>query len=220
MNKTLLRNDRKINHFSDPHFCRNFRIVTVLMFVFLIGEKIFSGETAFVYKGHIEFYFKLDMIDLLSVMVYLTTVLLLRFKVKYHYLLLPDLVLLGIKIFYVVTGIINLLSPSDYIMILTNMEKVIEGILFSLFLLCLFYGKLFGNKNFNRICPRICFFLLLFCFVSTITIEIYKLIIAPINDVNSFLYYFNFFKAIANELFLDLPYFLLTLLIFRISDKK
>ena len=199
---------------------KNLYTVTVCMFVFLILEKLFSG----IIPGENYLSFSLGPDDLVYVAVYTTVTVLLAVKVRYKFILIPDSVLFCLKINTVISGLINLASVSKVGLIteLSLIETLTESIFFSAFLTVLFIGKLIpGAAKFKRLCPLLCLGILTVCFPATVTFEALKIFVEE--QYYSFPLHteiFLFIRAVANEMFLDLPYALLVLLMFFVPHSN
>lgn len=202
--------------FADEKRGHDLRLFTFTMFVFLVIEKALSTATAIYQKGEILFSFTLKEIDVVSILIYLSMAVLIAFRVPYKYLLIPDFVLLGVKIYSMVQAILVLTqsSANHTLSHFSAVETLVESFLFSLFLLTLFAGKLLHTKHrFSKEYPMHCMRLLIFCFPITVVFEMIKIFIATELHQYPFVILFNFAKGVLNEAFLDLPYFLLVLLI-------
>ncbi len=201
-------------YLSQGSRAKNLRHFTAFMFFALTVEKLLAGEN-FIYKnGHIEAFYTIDALDLVCVLVYFSTALLLLAEVRNKVLLLPDSMLLGVKILYVFYCVTVLAGRRELtgIEVFTYIENIAEGLSFAAFLVILFVGKLQRTDNkFHKIYPYICLALLGFCFVVTLGFEICKLFIAVDEHLNQAVTLINFAKSVISEAFLDLPYFLLTL---------
>lgn len=196
---------------------RNLHTATVIMFAFLIFEKLISSMTSADNDGEIYFTFSLGIADLIYVGIYVTVTLLLLLHVKYAFVLIPDSVLFGMKLYTLAASVITLFSY-DRITLLSELnliEQVAEGAAFALFLTVFFCGKLSHNKKFKHHCPIICLGVLAFCLPATIAFEALKVFVEESVYHMSFrVEMLYFIRGVANEMFLDLPYALLVLLTF------
>ena len=189
-------------------------LLTVISFFALTVEKLLAGETFVYQNGHIEAFYTMDALDLICVLVYFSTAVLLLAEVRNKVLLLPDSMLLCAKLMYVFysAGVLlgdRVLTKTETF---TYFENIAEGLSFSAFILILFIGKLTKKDNkFHEIYPSICLILLGLCFAVTLGFEIGKLFISASEHLNAALSVINFAKSVINEAFLDLPYVLLTL---------
>lgn len=198
-------------YFMDIVMQRKVKLMTIFMFLVLIVEKICSGAVAVYRNKEIEFYFSLTREDIICVLIYMATVTLIITEVSYKYIIIPDMILLCVKLYNIVHGIElvcnGMYNISEFYSIV---EKVIESIIFATFLIILFIGKLSKGKylsNFSVICLRI----LMVCFAFTAIFEVIELVLAVDMHKYPFLIAFDFLKGILNEAFLDMPYFLLVL---------
>lgn len=201
-------------YLSQKNRTRHLKLLTVFAFFALTAEKLLAGETFTYSNGHIEAYYTINSLDLVCMLVYFSTAVLLLAEVRNKVLLLPDSMLLGVKLLHVFYCVFALLSPRvlTRIEIFTYIENVAEGLSFAAFLIILFAGKLQKKDNkFHKTYPYICIMLLGFCFVVTLGFEIGKLFVAAEEHINATLSTINFAKNVINEAFLDMPYFLLTL---------
>lgn len=215
--------ERVINYFSDEKKHHVLWAATLSMFVFLLVEKMMSGFSMLYEKGNVNFSFSMHVTDLLCVAVYLTMVVLISVNVRYKYLLIPDGVLFSVKLFIFASGLVRLATHrvNGELPELSVIEETVENLLFVSFLCVFFAGKLLKaeRKNVDKI-PIICLFVLLFSFVVTVGFEIVKITV----EVEAYHYptvviAFNFLKGVLNEAFLDLPYILLTLLVYYTPKK-
>lgn len=216
--------EHKLNlRFSSLRKSRHLRHFTFVMFMFLVMEKILTSASVNYQSGEMHFYFILKELDILSIFVYLSMAMLIALKVKYKYLLIPDFVLLGIKIYSIVNSTLDLTSVATLSVIykLSAIETIVESTLFSLFLIILFLGKLIHTNNFfHKRYPVYCIRFLLFCFPVTVVFEVIKIFVATEMHQNTILMILNFAKAVLNEAFLDLPYILLVLLICFVKQEN
>lgn len=211
--------DKIVEYFTDTNKQRKVKTLTVIMFFALIIEKICSGATAIYNKGIIDFKFSLTSIDILCILIYFTTALLVATEVKYKYIVIPDMMLLVVKITNIVYGIIVIIIEDNNIVnTYAIIEKIIESIIFSTFLIVLFIGKLSKGKyiaDFSIVCLRV----LMICFAVTVAFEILQIALALEIHKYPFLILFDFLKGIINEAFLDMPYFLLVLTLCFTDEK-
>lgn len=203
--------DKIKEYFLDIEKQKKLKKLTIIMFIALIIEKICSGATAVYNNGVIDFNFSLTSIDIVCVLIYISTTLLVAAEVKYKYIVIPDMILLGVKLFNIVYGLF-VLFYNDFTMDKTCaiVEKIIESVIFSVFLIILFIGKLSKGKYLSDFSIR-CLRILMACFAITVVFEVVEIILAVENHKYLFLIVFDFIKGILNEGFLDMPYFLLVL---------
>ncbi len=206
---------KSISHcLSVKNRAKHLRTLTVLAFFALTVEKLLAGENFVYQNGHIEAFYTINALDLICVLVYFSTAVLLLAQVKNKVLLLPDSMLLAVKILHVSYSLGVLVSSDrlSNIEVFTYIENIAEGLSFAAFLVILFAGKMQRNDNkFHKIYPNICLALLVFCFAVTFGFEIGKLFVAASEHLSRTLTLINFAKSVINEAFLDLPYFMLTL---------
>lgn len=200
----------------------NLRLFTFIAFLFLVIEKILAGATATYIGKNLVFYFTLLPIDIFCVIIYLSVAILLEAKVKYKYLLIPDFFLLFIKLYTVGTSLFYLLTEkTTKTNIFIHLSKLSESILFSIFLILLFIGKLTHPKRrYSKTYPFVCMRLLIACFPVTIIFEILKAISRIEIHTSGFLIFLSLCENILNEAFLDLPYFLLLLLMAFVPENR
>lgn len=197
---------------------------TVVFFLFLAAETVFSGITAVYEMGgtHLDFY--LPFTKVLSVMIYMSMAVLIHKKISYKLLLIPDFFLLVIKLYYVISGIrhITTLNTVGIYTTLSEWEHITENALFCLFLITLFACKLLPSRESIHLkLPYICLSALILCFPFTVTFEVVK----AINEtsLHSLTFkgaLFNFFMNVLNEAVLDLPYALLLIVIFFVPQEQ
>ncbi len=218
-----MRAKRSIIYFHNTKHQHDLRVATFIMFLSLVIEKALSGATALYNSGNLIFTLSFSPIDIICILVYLSVSVLLALKVKYHYLLLPDFVLLFVKLYTAFISIHHLIDYVDYTdyEIVSYFSKAIESLLFSLFLILLFIGKLFHTKRaYSKNYPFVCMRLLVACFPVTVILETVKMILKMETAQYPFLVIFEFAKNILNEAFLDLPYFLLLLLMAFVPQNR
>lgn len=193
---------------------KHLRVFTAFAFFALTVEKLLAGEN-FVYRnGRIEAFYTIGVLDLICLLVYFSTAVLLLADVKNKVLLLPDSMLLGAKLLHVFycAGVLVSADALSKTEVFTYIENIAEGVSFAAFLTILFIGKLQRTDNkFHKIYPSICLALLVLCFAVTLGFEIGKLFVSANEHLNFTLTMINFAKSVISEAFLDLPYFLLTL---------
>ena len=206
-------------HAKNQH---NLRFFTFIAFIFLAFEKIIAGASATYIDKNLLFYFTILPTDLLCIAIYLSVAVLLVARVKYKYLLIPDFFLLFVKLYHFATSFIHLISEeltkTDK---LIYFSKLIESFLFSLFLIFLFTGKLIHHsRKYSKTYPFVCMRLLISCFPVTILFEILKTLSRIEAHTPSLLIFLSVCENILNEAFLDLPYFLLLLLMAFVPENK
>lgn len=197
---------------------------TVVFFLFLALETVFSGITAVYETGGTQLDFHLTPTKIFSVLIYMTMALLIHKKVSYRLLMIPDFFLFGIKLYYVISGVYQL-AALDTVGIYTTLsewEHVIENALFCLFLITLFACKLLPSRESMHLrLPYICLTALILCFPFTVTFEALKAINETALHALTFKgALFNFLMGVLNEAVLDLPYALLLLVIFFVPQEN
>ncbi len=210
--------------FESPKRQKNLISATVVFFLFLALETVFSGITAVYEAGGTHLDFHLTPTKVFSVLIYISMAVLLHKKVSYKLLLIPDFFLLTIKLYYVISGIHHL-TALDTVGIYTTLsewEHVIENALFCLFLITLFACKLLPSRESMHLkLPYICLSALILCFPFTVTFELVKAINeATLHALTFKGALFNFLMGIMNEAVLDLPYALLLMVIFFVPQEK
>ncbi|MBO5955371.1 MAG: hypothetical protein J6Q10_01060 [Clostridia bacterium] len=208
-------------YFSSNHRDHKLFVFTVFAFLFLALESVFSETSALFVDGHIVFSVQLSITKILSIFIYLSTTILIACAVRYKLLLIPDLFLLMIKIYTATTGIIALCHSESALVEITYLEKTVEGILFSLFLISLIVGKLLKKpQSLVRKVPFFCLLMLLLCLPFTIFFEVAKLATSlTFFHKNTFITVFNFSRVIINEICLILPYGMLILVMYFVPEK-
>ena len=197
-------------------------VLTVCAFGFLIVEKFAASMTNITLDGGIRLDFSFGIKDLICICVYVAVTLLLILRVKYKFILIPDSVLFAIKLHIFIMNAISLFSIEKISMLteLSLIETVTEGFFFALFLTVLFIGKLTSNSSFKKVCPFLCIALLAVCFPATVAFEAIKLFVEDTYYHLSFSFtVLLFIRNVANEIFLDLPYALLVMLMFFVPQK-
>ncbi len=198
----MVKEHSVVAHLSDLHHHKRIRTLAGIFFCFLVCEKLLSG-----FSYDTAFYFAFSVADGISVAVYLSTAILLLAGVRKQYLLIPDFVLLGVKLHGVITEIVLLVTAG---VSAVKLEHIAEGVLFCSFLIILFAGKLSHKRTpFHHWYPIYCICLLVLCFTVTLTIEVGVYLTQIFDTVTPFALTFGFMKNVLNEAFLDLPYFLL-----------
>lgn len=208
--------------FCDSARQERLRLWTLWMFVFLAAEKVPAGAAAVYENGQVHFSFSLGVADLLCIAVYTAVAILIAVAVPYIWLLLPDVVLFGVKGYAAAEAIFTLLqgnlSVSDT---LTAVETAAESVLFLLFLGVLFAGKLgHHHSRIGRRYPLYCMRLLVACFPVTVLFEVAKCAVAAGMHRQWFVVLFDFTKGVLNEAVLDVPYYLLILMLCFVPHKK
>ncbi len=210
-------------YLSTKNRAKHLHALTVFAFFALTLEKLIAGENFIYQNGHIEAFYTINALDLVCVLVYFSTALLLLADVKNKVLLLPDSMLLGAKLLHVLYCTTRIFGEKELsgIETFTYIENIAEGLSFAAFLIILFIGKLQKCDNkFHKIYPYICIVLLGFCFAVTLGFEIGKLFVSANEHLNFTLTMINFVKSVISEAFLDLPYFLLTLSVCFVKHKE
>ncbi len=186
------------------------------MFILLAVEKAASGATMRFEGGDTFFDFTFSPTDIIQLLIYISMAVLISQKVKQKYLLIPDFVLLCIKLYAVVSGLVTLseMHYSHVIKELNVLEKTVESLLFSVFLIMLFVGKLSHGKRLPVYCPIACLAVLSLCVPVTVVFEVLKFYVEEQMNYPLHMEIFIFLRGLLNEIFLDLPYAMLILLVF------
>ncbi len=195
---------------------------TCWMFVFLAVEKVLAGAVAAYENGMLHFSFSLKDVDIVCIAVYATVAVLIARRVKYMYLLFPDFVLFGVKIYTAATAIFALIKGvSTSVEMLAAWETATESVLFALFLLVLFAGKLgHPHGRVARRYPLHCARLLIACFAVTVLFEAAKCVVAVELHEYPTVVAFNFVKGVLGETLLDAPYYLLLTMLCFVPQRR
>jgi len=220
MNKALKGYYSKIRH------QRVHKYATFFMFIMLALESLLYYAEAFYYEGALVFRIQLEPLKFASTLIYISVAILIGIKVRYRFLLIPDFFLLCIKLFTAVKSFASLAHLEGLSINNTEctdlLEKGTEAALFSLFLIVLFCGKLTHPKEeiYEKL-PFICLGTLAACFPFTLFFEIIKALSEmSLTDNTTALVFFNFSRGVLNEIFLDMPYAFLIVLVFFIPERK
>lgn len=220
MNLTMKRYYSGISH------QRIHKYATFFMFVMLAAESLIYYVEAFYYEGDLVFRIHIEPLKIASTIIYLAVAILIGMKVQYKLLLIPDFFLLCIKLYTAAESFIQLSQLDSFSLSDTGcadlLEKGTESALFSLFLIVLFTGKLtHPRQEIYEKLPFICFAALAACFPFTLFFEVIKLLNeASVTEHTTALIVFSFTRGILNEIFLDLPYAMLIILVFFIPERK
>ena len=195
---------------------KHMNTVTFIMFILLAFEKIASGATMRLDAGRTFFDFTFSFADIVQLLVYISMAVLIWQRVNQKYLLIPDFVLLCIKLYAAVSGLVTLLGVhySNLLGELSVLEKTVESLLFSAFLIALFAGKLSHGKRLPAYCPIVCLAVLSLCVPVTVVFEVLKFYVEEQMNYPLYMEIFIFLRGLLNEIFLDLPYAMLILLVF------
>ncbi len=199
---------------------RSLKTATFLMFIMLALEKVISGTSAAYKNGTVVFDFSLEIVDLICIAIYVSTATLIALQVRYERLVIPDFFLLVVKLYIIIAETVFLLTnkTASFLEKFSAGEHIIEAVLFGAFLICMFIGELSHGKrmpNFSSVCMN----LLMICFPMTVLLEIGKVIIENKVHLNHFVIVFNFVRDVLSEAFLDVPYFLLILMVCLTANK-
>lgn len=212
-------------YFQNEHNRHKHSVITFLGFLFLAFETVFSGTVATYSGGHVVFTMSLSVVQLVCIGIYVATASLVAVSAGYRYLVIPDMLLLAVKIYMVFAGGISLwnLGGKELLTEIGLVEKVVESLLFSLFLAVMLAGKMTKRKapEFYKRAPFVCLIILAVCFPFTAVFEVVRLATA-LGEYNQHIIIavFNFVKGVINEMFLDVPYALLVLLIYFVPEKS
>lgn len=207
-----------LDHFSDyfktAERQRKLKIATFIMFLLLAVEKQLSCVGAAVIEGKPQIISEITFPDVVSINIYIATAVLIAARVRYDRLVIPDFFLLGLKLCIIAEKSVFLITERDAAFLdkFSAVEYIIEAALFAAFLICMFTGELSHGKrmkNFSSVCMN----LLMICLPVTVLLEVAKMIIAVADGQSRMLSGFNFVWGVLNETFLDVPYFLLILMV-------
>ena len=87
-------------YLSQKNRLKHLRLLTVIAFFALTVEKLLEGETFVYQNGRIEAFYTINALDLVCVLVYFSTALLLLADVRNKILLFPDSMLLAVKVMH------------------------------------------------------------------------------------------------------------------------
>lgn len=210
--------------FESPRRQEKLIVATVILFVFLALETVFSGITAVYEASGTRLDFHLTPAKILCVLIYITMALLLHKRISYKLMLIPDFFLFTIKAYYAATGIYHLTSLNTVgaYTTLSEWEHITENALFCLFLLTLFACKLLpSGESMHLRLPYICLSALILCFPFTVAFEAVKAINETALHALTFKgALFNFLMGVLSEAVLDLPYALLLMVIFFVPQNN
>ncbi len=212
-------------YFQEGHNCHKHSVVTFFGFLFLAFETVFSGTVATYSGGHVTFTMSLSVAQLICIGIYFATAFLVTVSAGYKYLVIPDVLLLAVKLYAVFVGGVSLwdLGGKELLAEIALVEKVVESLLFSVFLAIMLAGKMAKKKapRFYKNAPFVCLIILAVCFPFTAVFEIIRLTTAlGAYQQHIAIAIFNFVKGVINEIFLDIPYALLVLLIYFVPEKS
>ena len=205
--------------FSKGNRHRNLTYITAFFFIILVAEKITECISADFWQGLSAFNLNMTFGDLFSILIYSSLSILILTKTDYKYLLIPDGLLFLSKFIHVIEGFDHLfpLAENDILSKITAIEEIVDNFLFMVFLTIFFSGKLLKHLagHIKFLIPYVCVLSLLLIFPTTVVIETIKALIEaeffsyPVSVMT-----FNFVKAVSKEIFLDIPYFLLVLMVY------
>ncbi len=198
--------------------------VTAVFFILLVAEKITECVSPGFWQGVSGFDLQMTFGDLFSIVVYSAMVILIFLKVDYKYLLIPDGLLFLSKFIHVIEGFDHLfpLEENDILMQITAIEEIVDNFLFMVFLMIFFSGKLIKHLagHIRFLIPYVCVLSLILTFPTTVVLETIKVLIeAEFYAYPMSVMTFNFLKAVSKEIFLDIPYFLLVLMVYYKPEK-
>lgn len=188
---------------------------TLWAFAFLAVEKVLVSTVTVGDNGTWQFAFSLGVVEILCVAVYVTMVILIAARVPYIYLLMPDFVLLFLKLYSAIAATTVLVGGRPAVNeTLGAVESALESVLFAMFLGVLLAGKLgHPQSRIGRRYPLYCMWLLLACLPVTVAFEIVKCVIAVEMHQYPLAVIFEFSKNVLGEALLDLPYYLMILML-------
>ncbi len=206
--------------FSKGNRHKNLTYITAVFFILLVAEKFTECIASGFWQGISGFSVTMTFGDFFSIFVYSAMVVLIFLKVDYKYLLIPDGLLFLSKFIHVIEGFDHLfpLENNDILMQITAIEEIVDNFLFMVFLMIFFSGKLIkhlaGYVKF--LIPYVCILSLILTFPTTVVLETIKVLIeAQFYAYPMSVMTFNFVKAVSTEIFLDIPYFLLVLMVYK-----
>ncbi len=210
--------------FHSPQKQHNLMVATFIAFLLLIAEKSILSANAHLHSDGLYFEFYLSLTDVMYIIIYTCVAVLLALHATYKHLLIPDFFLLGIKVYHVFFDSAYLIKNLNALSSVQQMDyicTIVESIIFSVFLILLFIGKLMHtSRHYHKVYPFVCMRLLIFCFPITVILQCIKAWLALGSSNHTFYIIFNLIKNILNEAFLDLPYFLLLLLLAFVPEKR
>lgn len=199
----------------NPVSQRRLWLWTLWMFAFLAVEKVLASSVTVSINGMLQFAFSPSAVDIICVAVYATMVILIAARVPYIYLLMPDFVLLFVKLYSAIVATTVLAGGRPAVSeTLGAVESALESVLFAMFLGVLLAGKLgHPQSRIGRRYPLYCMWLLLACLPVTVAFEIVKCVIAVEMHQYPIAVIFEFSKNVLGEALLDLPYYLMILML-------
>ncbi len=202
------------DYFKSAERQRKLKIVTFIMFLMLAVEKLLSCVGAAVIEGKPQIISEITFPDAVSINIYIATAVLIAAHVRYDRLVIPDFFLLGLKLSVIAEKSLFLITERDAAFLdkFSAVEYIIEAALFAAFLICMFIGELSHGRrlpNFSSVCMN----LLMICLPVTVLLELGKMLLAAAEGQSRLLIGFNFVWGVLNETFLDVPYFLLILMV-------
>ncbi len=199
----------------NPVSQRRLWLWTLYMFAFLAIEKVLAATVTVSENGMWQCAFSLGAVDILCVAVYVTMVILIAARVPYIYLLMPDFVLLFVKIYTAIVSAASLVGGRPAVSeTISAVESALESVLFAMFLGVLLAGKLgHPQSRIGRRYPLYCMWLLLACLPVTVVFEIIKCVIGVEMHRYPLAVIFEFLKNVLGEALLDLPYYLMILML-------
>lgn len=199
--------------------------VTAVFFILLVAEKLTECISPSFWQGVSGFSVTMTLGDFFSIAVYTAMVILIFLKVDYKYLLIPDGLLFVSKLIHVIEGFCHLfpIEENDILTQITAIEEIVDNFLFMVFLMIFFSGKIIrhlaGYVKF--LIPYVCILSLILTFPTTVVLETIKVLVEaeffsyPVSVMT-----FNFVKAVSTEIFLDIPYFLLVLMVYNKPHRR
>lgn len=199
--------------------------VTAVFFVLLVAEKFTECISPAFWQSGTDISLTLSFGDFFSMAVYLSMFILILLKVDYKYLLIPDGLLFISKFIHVLEGFGHLfpLNDGDILTQVTAIEEIVDNFLFMVFLMIFFSGKIIKKLAgyIKFLIPYVCILSLVLTFPTTVVLETIKVLIeAEFYAYSVSAMAFIFVRAIAREIFLDIPYFLLVMLVYYKPHQK
>lgn len=199
--------------------------VTAVFFILLVIEKFTECISPGFWQGISGFSLSVSFGDLFSMLVYFSMFVLILLKVDYKYLLIPDGLLFISKLIHVIEGFTHLfpLRDGDILTQVTAIEEIVDNFLFMVFLMIFFSGKLIKKLAgyIKFLIPYVCILSLVLTFPTTVVLETIKVLIeAEFYAYSISVMAFSFVRAVAREMFLDIPYFLLVMMVYCKPHRK
>ncbi len=189
------------SHWHQHRYCRRF---TGILFLFLTLEKLLSGIG---FEDKLSY--TLSVTDIICTGIYFSTALLLLCGAPKRHLLAPDIVLLAVKLYLLVSSVFSVCHATLNV---GYIEKATECLFFICFLAIFFAGKIIHKSStFHRMYPLYCLLMLTICLCVTMVFETGILAYAVGVHTATSHTWLSFLTTILNEVCLILPYFFLVI---------